>query len=237
MANKKVILAFSGGLDTSFCVLWLKGKGYEVITVTVDTGGLSEVEIKNIAGRARELGVVKHITIEAKKEFYEKMLNVLQKLTASFAVWQYKYSNSRLGKPNMNITGLCSSTQSMNNVPDEVTASLDIRTTPELHSKIESLIKKILGGEAEVTGFETGKPPGYTKTGSHIVKCFQKILPGIPLSISMGSTDLSQFTQRGIEAVVFGPGDKRVIHKADEFVRLSKVEECVKIYKKIIEEY
>ena len=40
MDNKLAVLAFSGGLDTSFCVPWLQEQGYDVVTVTVDTGGV-----------------------------------------------------------------------------------------------------------------------------------------------------------------------------------------------------
>ena len=46
---KKVVLAFSGGLDTSFCALYLREElGFEVVSVTVDTGGFSGEELKNI---------------------------------------------------------------------------------------------------------------------------------------------------------------------------------------------
>ena len=43
---KKIVLAFSGGLDTSFCVPYLKDQGYEVVTVAVNSGGFSKAELK-----------------------------------------------------------------------------------------------------------------------------------------------------------------------------------------------
>ena len=49
-----IVLAFSGGLDTSYCVLELNAQGYEVHTVFVDTGGLSEDEVEWIEERANE---------------------------------------------------------------------------------------------------------------------------------------------------------------------------------------
>lgn len=73
--NKKVILAFSGGLDTSFCVLWLKEQGYKVLTATVDTGGFDKEELNAIEGKAMELGVAEHITVEAASEFYKKIVS------------------------------------------------------------------------------------------------------------------------------------------------------------------
>ncbi|HPH73472.1 MAG TPA: argininosuccinate synthase, partial [Paludibacteraceae bacterium] len=46
--NKKVVLAFSGGLDTSFCVIYLKEQGYDVYTAIANTGGFSEAELVKI---------------------------------------------------------------------------------------------------------------------------------------------------------------------------------------------
>lgn len=64
MAPKKplVVLAFSGGLDTSFCLLYLQKKcGFDVVTVTVDTGGFDQDAVAQIAERAHSLGAVEHI--------------------------------------------------------------------------------------------------------------------------------------------------------------------------------
>jgi argininosuccinate synthase len=59
-----VVLAFSGGLDTSFCVPYLRERGYDVLTLFVDTGGVSDDERDYIAARAEELGAVEHMTVE-----------------------------------------------------------------------------------------------------------------------------------------------------------------------------
>jgi argininosuccinate synthase len=77
---KKAVLAFSGGLDTSFCVVYLKEElGYDVISVTVDTGGFSKEEIERIKERASSLGVKKHITIDATKFVYERFISYIVK--------------------------------------------------------------------------------------------------------------------------------------------------------------
>jgi argininosuccinate synthase len=76
--KKKILLAFSGGLDTSYCVKYLGDDlGYEVHTLTVDTGGFSADEIKKIEQRAHDLGIASHKTIDVTKEYYEKIIRFL----------------------------------------------------------------------------------------------------------------------------------------------------------------
>jgi argininosuccinate synthase len=65
MSTAPTVLAFSGGLDTSFCVPWLIERGHHVVTVHVDTGGLAPGESEAIKNRALELGAAEHITADA----------------------------------------------------------------------------------------------------------------------------------------------------------------------------
>jgi len=62
----RTLLAFSGGLDTSFCVLWLRERGHEVHTVTIDTGGFDHAELERIEKLARQLGVASHTSLDAR---------------------------------------------------------------------------------------------------------------------------------------------------------------------------
>ncbi len=64
MAAKDIVLAFSGGLDTSFCIPWLRERGYAVHTVFADTGGVDADERTWIERRAQELGAASHVTID-----------------------------------------------------------------------------------------------------------------------------------------------------------------------------
>nr|MDQ6914171.1 argininosuccinate synthase [Verrucomicrobiota bacterium] len=73
----KTLLAFSGGLDTSFCVLWLREQKHEVHTVTVNTGGFSPNELSRIEKLARDLGAVSHETIDAREELFRDYLRYL----------------------------------------------------------------------------------------------------------------------------------------------------------------
>ncbi|MEO5952305.1 MAG: argininosuccinate synthase domain-containing protein, partial [Chloroflexia bacterium] len=71
MGKPIAILAFSGGLDTSFCVAYLREQGYGVITVTVDTGGFSPAELKEIAARSDELGAIHHHTVDGRQSLWD----------------------------------------------------------------------------------------------------------------------------------------------------------------------
>jgi argininosuccinate synthase len=77
--NKKVVLAFSGGLDTSFCAFYLTKKDYEVITMTVDTGGFTKKDQEQIAEQSKLVGAAKHYFIDGKKELYEKIVSYIIK--------------------------------------------------------------------------------------------------------------------------------------------------------------
>jgi argininosuccinate synthase len=81
---EKVVLAFSGGLDTSFCVLHLQEKGFNVITATIDTGGLSKEELKYIENRSKELGAIKHYFVDAKKEIFDEIISYIIKTNALY---------------------------------------------------------------------------------------------------------------------------------------------------------
>ncbi|HTE30725.1 MAG TPA: argininosuccinate synthase domain-containing protein, partial [Chryseolinea sp.] len=76
--KKKVVLAFSGGLDTSYCVKYLgEDKGYEVHTITVNTGGFDAKEIAEIETRAKNLGVASHRTVDETRNYYDKVIRYL----------------------------------------------------------------------------------------------------------------------------------------------------------------
>ena len=73
-----IILAFSGGLDTSFCVPWLKENyGRDVITACVDTGGIDAIAAVALEKRAMALGAIEHILIDAKQDFFDTVIKHL----------------------------------------------------------------------------------------------------------------------------------------------------------------
>lgn len=75
---KKVVLGFSGGLDTSYCVKYLsEEKGYEVHSVIVNTGGFTAEELQEIEKRAYSLGVKSHKAVDAVRSYYDKVIRYL----------------------------------------------------------------------------------------------------------------------------------------------------------------
>ena len=76
--SKKVVLGFSGGLDTTYCVKYLtEEKGYEVHSVIVNTGGFTEEELEKIEVHAYKLGVKSHTAVNAVKSYYDKIIKYL----------------------------------------------------------------------------------------------------------------------------------------------------------------
>ena len=77
-SDSPIVLAFSGGLDTSFCVPWLKETyGRPVVTVTVNTGGLDAEAAAALEARARKLGAQEHLLVEARPRFFRQVIRYL----------------------------------------------------------------------------------------------------------------------------------------------------------------
>jgi argininosuccinate synthase len=76
--SKPIVLAFSGGLDTSFCIPWLQDTySRPVVTATVNTGGIDAAAARELDAKARALGAVDHIMIDAREEFFGSVLKYL----------------------------------------------------------------------------------------------------------------------------------------------------------------
>ncbi|NRD21715.1 argininosuccinate synthase [Winogradskyella litoriviva] len=75
--SKKLVIAYSGGLDTSYCAVSLSKAGYDVHAVSVNTGGFSDDEIKNIEANAYKMGVSTYKNIDAIASYYDKVIKYL----------------------------------------------------------------------------------------------------------------------------------------------------------------
>ena len=74
---KKVVLAYSGGLDTTYCVKYLADKGYEVHAVLIDTGGFTQEELDRVEKRANSIGLASYKCINVTQDFYQKCIKYL----------------------------------------------------------------------------------------------------------------------------------------------------------------
>ncbi len=77
MKNKTIILAYSGGLDTSYCLKKLSSEGFSVHALLINTGGFSKSDLNKIEKQAKKLGASRFISIDAKEEFYKKIIKFL----------------------------------------------------------------------------------------------------------------------------------------------------------------
>lgn len=78
MAKKKVVVAYSGGLDTSYTVMYLaKEMGYEVYAACANTGGFSEAQLRTNEENAYRLGATRYVTLDVTREYYEKSLKFM----------------------------------------------------------------------------------------------------------------------------------------------------------------
>lgn len=74
---KKLVLAYSGGLDTSYCIKSLSQNGYQVHAVSVNTGGFDKIETEELAKKAEALGAASYTPIDAVSSFYQKIVKYL----------------------------------------------------------------------------------------------------------------------------------------------------------------
>lgn len=77
MANKKVVVAFSGGLDTSYTVMKLTQDGWDVYAACANTGGFSAEQLKTNEENAYKLGAKAYVTLDVTHEYYEKSLKYM----------------------------------------------------------------------------------------------------------------------------------------------------------------
>ena len=77
MSKPTVVLAYSGGLDTSYCILYLQDQGFDVHAIHVNTGGFDEAEVEELNKRAHDMGAVQFRSINNEEEYYAKCIRYL----------------------------------------------------------------------------------------------------------------------------------------------------------------
>lgn len=172
-----------------------------------------------------------------KKHAVLEMFKVIKKMKKLEKIWRKKYKDPLLGYPTI---GVCTSITagnptSPNKFPDSCSATFDIRTTPKLHDQVLAEVTKNCLGYTVAYVY----PPigyGYTDPKSPLVSVINKVT-GVKPTVSSWSCDLCFFSQYAIPAVVFGPGERGVIHQPNEFCEIQKVQDCVNLYHRCIEAF
>lgn len=163
-----------------------------------------------------------------------KVITIMKKTAVELAV---KYKDNILGIPTFSLTGIYSSETSPNKIPPICSSTWDIRTTPKLHNKILKILSKKLRDTAAIELIATPVSYGLTSPNEDVISVIKNFVPSVDVRISPGSNDICFFTQAGIPAVTFGPGNKETIHKENEFVDIENIDKAVEVYKKIISSF
>jgi acetylornithine deacetylase/succinyl-diaminopimelate desuccinylase-like protein len=148
--------------------------------------------------------------------------------------WDTMYPSDIFSPPSIVKTGCwAGSPESPNSIPERSVATFDLRTVPGFHEDAYIQVQK-LAEEHGVSIRETvpNAPFGLSPIDSPIIKAMQSILPDLELKTSDGSADLGFVTGFGTKGVIFGPGNNKLAHKADEWSPVDQIELAPKLFTK-----
>lgn len=217
-------------------------KQYKFIAgVVCEPTGLSEIQIahkgnvflrldvKGDSGHGSEPEKIKINAINELNKIIQKVIKIGEK-------WQRAYSDDILGIPTVSLTGFQAGDINVpNSFPSKAVATFDIRTVPVMHNKVVTEIKRFLKTEnVAVSTIGDPAPPGLTHKNDPIVLALKKVWFKAKITSTNGSTDMCFFSEKGIPAVIFGPGEDEVVHKPNEYCYITKIRECVRLYEKLI---
>ncbi len=172
-----------------------------------------------------------------KNQAIVEMTDVVARLQRLEKKWQKEYKHDYLGVPTFGLTSMHSgSIDAPNKIPGTATITIDIRTTPLLHEKINSLMREFTTSLPydSFFNFIGTSPAGWCSENSILRSLFSKEWPQIRQQTMNGSADQCFFSQRGIPAVIFGPGQRDRMHAPDEYFVVSRMKPYLQQVKKII---
>lgn len=172
-----------------------------------------------------------------KQHAIEEMIEVITIVKKIGKELGTKYKDKILGCPTFSLTGIQTPGNSPNKIPDTCYSIWDIRTTPKLHNKLLSIMKKELKGKAAIELISNPVSYALTSPKEKVISILKCLVPSLNIKIAPGSNDTCFFTQAGIPAVTFGPGNKEAIHKENEYVEVKNVDKAVEIYQQVINYY
>ncbi|OGD62092.1 hypothetical protein A2160_04640 [Candidatus Beckwithbacteria bacterium RBG_13_42_9] len=237
------------GSGTKSFLKWFKEKGYlkkyqGIAAVIGEPTGLKTIElghkgnafikvsIKGQSGHGSRPEAIKEHAIL-------KMNQLIAESVKQVKIWQKKYQDKYLGMPTLGLTGIkAGSFKCPNKFPDQCQAQFDLRTTPALHQVLEKEIKNWLAKSGASFQFIAKPAPfGWCDPEEKIVFAIKAAIRGIKLNVSHGASDQCFFTLLGIPAVIFGPGEKTIIHQENEWIDLKEVGKALSIYQKVVVQF
>lgn len=194
-----------------------KGNVFLKLTVRGDAGHGSEPE-------------------KIKSQAIKSLMKAIGKIEKLGNKWSGRFQDKLLGKPTISLTSFqAGDVNCPNSFPSLAEATFDIRTVPRMHQLVVKSVKKILEKtRVEVSTVGEPAPAGYTDKNDPLVKAAKLTCPRAKVTTIAGSTDQCFFSERNIPAIIFGPGEDDTVHKPNEYCYLTKIGECVQLYKKLI---
>lgn len=168
------------------------------------------------------------------KQAIHKAKLFIDSITEKLAQWNHEYSDEILGSPGITVTQSQAGTESMNQVPTTATVTLDIRTIPTLHAKIEVEFKKWAreyGGKVELLHPSFA---GFCPPSESIAQVAIGLAGQTEAQVTKGATDQQFFSKAGIPAIVCGPGNKASVHALNEYIEKSLLLACTGFYSDIM---
>lgn len=167
----------------------------------------------------------------------QKMMEVIDKMNKLNIRVKNEYKDQLFGVPSMTLTDIKCTNESINKIPAACISTWDIRTTPQFHGKALDIIKDELGKKAKIELVGHSIPCSLTDENEKIVSLFKKLVPNLAIKIAPSSNDSYFFNNCGIPAVTFGPGQKEVIHKPNEYVIIDNLIKAANIYHNLIDRF
>ena len=192
-----------------------------------------ELTILGDAGHASAKGNLKTLAISNTA----KVIRQVQQLERR---WRKKYHHEYLGVPTVGITSVRSGDMRVpNQISSTCTLTLDIRTTPLLHENLNTqmeIFTKNLSCDIQ-SNFLSASPAGWCPESSLLRSILSNNWPEIDQHIMSGAADQCFFSQRGIPAVIFGPGQRDRMHATDEYFNLTAMAPYQSIVRKLTDIY
>lgn len=166
-----------------------------------------------------------------------KAIGFVRSVPEKLTEWNKKYTHEFLGRPGVTVTQIHSGTESSNQVPTSAEVTLDIRTVPSLHENLFSEIESWAQDHDSRAEIIFPLPAGYCSPEENIARLAMNATNQKKPLCTQGATDQQFFTQAGIPAIIWGPGDKSSIHAPNEYVTNDSLEKAYSLYKRVINDW